>query len=159
MNTNSLVDSNDVSSAAPLILVQWYTKKKAGEWETITKFAGVTATQKNADLVHIRAGMHKTTKAANGSIKPDPRGLHYTAEYRDKKTMQFTTWHHYFKKVGRDLVVDTDASVSPNPQFWTNTKGNSAAKPAEKTTDAYKVWAWKEGAQQNVKMLPFLSGS
>ncbi|KAK5955286.1 hypothetical protein OHC33_003968 [Knufia fluminis] len=154
MNTASIILSNDIAPSARLISLQWHCRRKpAKEEEVIAKYAAVTAETKNADEVYIREGMHNTTKGPLGKSITDPDGWHYTAEYRDRKTKNWTTWHHYFvKQNDGSFVVKDKLAKGPNPAFYPNTKGKSNTKTSE-VGKGMKLWAWKGGKQQYAKVV------
>lgn len=156
MNIMNVMDSDDTPPGVNVILIKWACRKVENEWETTDKYAGICATTKNADQVIIRAGMHDTTNTRQGKRVKDPRGWHYTAEYRDRKTLRWTTWHHYFiKQSDGSFSVNDQPAVSPNPEFRAN---DNKGKPSTKTPDQRKlfdkVWAWKQGGKQYVKLTP-----
>lgn len=148
MNNKRIIDADQWPPGVDAIVIQWCCIRRPGQADMIAKYAGVCATAKGADLVIIREGMHNTTKDRLGNTTRDKRGWHYTAEYRDKKTLNWSTWHHYFIKQGNgSFVVNDQAAVSPNPQFWTNQKGKSSTKTPSRG-DSQKIWTWKQAGQQ-----------
>ena len=103
--------------------------------------------------------MHNTTLTAKGKQIKDPKGWHYTAEYQDKRTKNWTTWHHYFNIQSDGTFVVNDKQAD-DPEFWPNkndkpsTKPNAGAGavPGKGKPKSDKVWQWTRGGQQYVRL-------
>lgn len=101
------------------------------------------------DRVNIRALLHNhipptftdADEYRRTLHREDPNGDHYTAEYRNRRTLKWRTFHVYFKKDSVGYLVFNE-SVSPNPRVWTN-KNSGRTMLAQGVFDRTfeKVWS------------------